>query len=292
MSGLLTQRLPEDASGTERDFNAGRYYSIIVRTIKDVFEGEYKKPQQQTGTEDPLERFLLAHKEHRDMEKLIVALEAGGNAKADAVMGVMCSDDWSAYLKKVSLNDTRSIFAFLARAEGRKQSGFAPEDSGPLINERGEYVLSQKEEAGLLTGAVKDRLSAVATLWEDTKLSRIMSPPFRPEERPLGPFREQMIGSFKEVTRLEVTKAVGGLTSGKAPGPDGIPAEIFKQIAALLPVLQVLVNAIYSTGKIPEEMGRVHVVMLKKPGKDSRIATNRRPISLINSDGNHRRGDL
>ena len=183
----------------------------------------------------------------------------------------------------MNLSDALSIFAILARAEGRKQAGFVPADFAPLINEDGEYILSMSDEIKILTEAVRGRLSALETLWEGTRLSEAVRLPFGPSERPLGPFRERIEGSFQAFSRMEVTKAIWGLSQGKAPGPDGIPAEIFKRLPTLVPVLRVLFNGIYSRGGIPKTLCRVHVVLLKKPGKDPRVAANRRPISLINT---------
>ena len=283
LSGVLAQRLPEGATGREKDFNTGHYYELVARAIREAFEGEYKKARNAADSDDPLERFLLAHTDHPQMEKLIAAMEGGQAQKCDAIISRMSGDDWKRYLQEVRLSDTRSIFAFLARSEGRQKSGFVPEDSAPLLNGQGEYVLNQVEETELLTAAVRERLSALAVLWRDTHLSEVLRLPFGPHERPLEPFRESVTAPFVDVTRMEVLKAIGGLTKGKAPGPDGLPTEIFKNISALVPALQVLLNAVYFKGKIPEVLCRVHVVLLKKPGKDPRQAGNRRPISLINT---------
>ena len=78
-------------------------------------------------------------------------------------------------------------------------------------------------------------------------------------------------------------KSVSNLSGGKAPGPDGLPGEIFKRLPSLIPPLQVMLNAIYYRGKIPKLLRRLHVALIRKPGKDPQKAENRRPISLLNT---------
>ena len=41
---ILAKKLPEGVTGTEADFNSTRYHDILVRTIREVFTEENKKP--------------------------------------------------------------------------------------------------------------------------------------------------------------------------------------------------------------------------------------------------------
>ena len=41
---ILARKLPEEVTETEADFNSTRYHDIVVRTIREVFTEENKKP--------------------------------------------------------------------------------------------------------------------------------------------------------------------------------------------------------------------------------------------------------
>ena len=41
------------------------------------------------------------------------------------------------------------------------------------------------------------------------------------------------MGNHDVVTILEIKKAIRGMALGKAPGPDGYPVEIYKNLGAL-----------------------------------------------------------
>ena len=119
----------------ESDFTAGRYHGIMVKMAQDAFEGEYKAKRVAAREEDPLERFLLAHTERPGAEELLRVFEKGDKTRMNALISEMSADDWKRYSGSVSVTDARSIFAFLARSEVRKQGGFAPEGSAPLLNQ-------------------------------------------------------------------------------------------------------------------------------------------------------------
>ena len=221
------------------------------------------------------------------MDKLLVAIENKQNERGDAIVSQMSADDWGECLGKVNLSDTRSIFGFLARSEGRGNWGFAPAVSEPLADENGTYVISQEEKTRLLASAVRTRLTIQEAAQRSTSGEGDASDTdagINLHLRPLGPFRERIDGeNFQSVTRLEVQKSVNNLAGRKTPGPDGLPGEIFERLSSLIPPLQVMLNAIYYWGNIPKSLRRLHVVLIRKPGKDSQKAENRIPSSLLDA---------
>ena len=91
----------------------------------------------------------------------------------------------------------------------------------------------------------------------------------------------------------EVRKAVAGLNNNRTPGPDGIPAEIFRKMPSLFPYLCALLTAIYRTGDIPEALRRIYVILLHKPGKDPRIPEKSPPhLTALYNHENSRDSDL
>lgn len=74
-------------------------------------------------------------------------------------------------------------------------------------------------------------------------------------------------------TEKELAKAVASFPNGKLPGPDGIPAEWYKQHVELLShrLLQLYANCL-ETGTLPTSFYEAHVVLLPKPTKTLSLA--------------------
>ena len=70
------------------------------------------------------------------------------------------------------------------------------------------------------------------------------------------------------------------LVLGKAPGPDGLTAHIFKHCASeIAPILQMLFTQSLNTGTLPENWLTANIAPVYKKGSRS-IPSNYRPISL------------
>ena len=88
----------------------------------------------------------------------------------------------------------------------------------------------------------------------------------------------------KPITSQEVTKAIQNIATEKAPGPDGLNSEFYKQFASLLSTpLSKLYQECINTGQIPEFISLSKVQLLFKKGDRQEIG-NWRPISLLNVD--------
>lgn len=83
----------------------------------------------------------------------------------------------------------------------------------------------------------------------------------------------------------ELSEAMKGLSSGKAPGPDGLPIELYKTFAGkLLPHLLETFNESYEKGILPPSLRAAVISLLLKPGKCPLDRTSYRPISLMSCD--------
>ncbi len=87
-----------------------------------------------------------------------------------------------------------------------------------------------------------------------------------------------------DVSVEEVRAALRHSASGKSPGLDGLPVEMYRKGAAvLMPLLASLFSAIGRTGLVPRHFLQGMIVPLYKKG-DAHAPENYRPITLLNSD--------
>ena len=105
----------------------------------------------------------------------------------------------------------------------------------------------------------------------------------RPRECPLPPFREQLPGTFREVTMLEVARGVLELALRRAPGPDGMPAALFRQMPALVSAIAPFYYIVLKKGDIPRGLSRLYLIPILKPNGGPRSRESQGPISLLNA---------
>uniref|UniRef100_A0A2S2P488 Reverse transcriptase domain-containing protein n=1 Tax=Schizaphis graminum TaxID=13262 RepID=A0A2S2P488_SCHGA len=96
-------------------------------------------------------------------------------------------------------------------------------------------------------------------------------------------FSEQF---FPEVNMAEVTEAISKIPLGKAPGPDGIPDMVIKEIAARKPqTLCRIFNLCLKHGSFPKTWKTAKLVLLRKGDKPLEQPSSYRPICLLNTVG-------
>ena len=94
--------------------------------------------------------------------------------------------------------------------------------------------------------------------------------------------KESMEGA---ISMKELKTALGGMARNKASGCDGLSMETY--VVFFSKTGTILLNAInyaYENGKLHNSALRGIICLIPKRGKDSRILTNLRPITLLNTD--------
>lgn len=78
---------------------------------------------------------------------------------------------------------------------------------------------------------------------------------------------------------------MGELRADKAPGPDGLGAQFYKEYSdELAPRLLAVYQESLETGLLPDTMREALIITLLKPDKDPLSCDSYRPLSLINTD--------
>ena len=87
------------------------------------------------------------------------------------------------------------------------------------------------------------------------------------------------------ISKKEVLSAIKGLQSGKAPGPDGLSSEFYKEFHDLLidPLLNMF-NDSFKRGILPRSLREAHISLILKKDKIPEDCASYRPISLLNTD--------
>ena len=83
------------------------------------------------------------------------------------------------------------------------------------------------------------------------------------------------------VSILEIRKAIDSLSARKAPGPDGLPTEVFKNLPSPQGPLALLFTSILQKGRIPKDMLSLYIAPLDKSGKPRTDCGAKRPVSLL-----------
>ncbi len=87
------------------------------------------------------------------------------------------------------------------------------------------------------------------------------------------------------LTSDELQEALNSMPNKKAPGPDGFPAEFYKNSGLFWHQHSTeCCRKPKENGRLPPNMNSANISLLLKPGKDPVLPTSYRPISLINVD--------
>ncbi|XP_069604436.1 G-patch domain and KOW motifs-containing protein isoform X1 [Ranitomeya imitator] len=145
-------------------------------------------------------------------------------------------------------------------------------EDGTLVTQ-GEQILEvfRKFYDKLYTSSVERGAEDMTGYLEGIDLPRLSREECEVLEEPIG---EEELGA-----------ALVGVAGGKAPGADGIPAEVYKVLKeTLLAKLSEVYNSSLERGELPLSMREAIVVVIPKADKDPQLPESYRPISLLTAD--------
>lgn len=88
-----------------------------------------------------------------------------------------------------------------------------------------------------------------------------------------------------EISMDEVEKAIKCLTLDKSPGSDGLTSNFYRHFwVHLKDLFFCMLKEISKSHILPTTMKQGLITLIPKPGKDSKLIDNLRPITLLNTD--------
>ena len=162
-------------------------------------------------------------------------------------------------------NNSKQLYASLQAVYGRQSSA----GSSPLLDAEGTNLLTDKEQ--------------ILNRWSE-HFDGVLNRPSSVNDEALDRLPQAVINeALAKLPELaEIEKAISSLSSGKSPGDDGIPAEVFSSGGpALVNRLLELFQAMWTKEELPQEMKDASVIHLYKKKGNRQVCDNHRGISLL-----------
>ncbi|CAK1590319.1 unnamed protein product [Parnassius mnemosyne] len=149
------------------------------------------------------------------------------------------------------------------------------------LSARKSHLSKLKTECGSIVSGTPEILSEIERFYRQLYTSSLEPHDRRVSNDPRASLIRQYSEDIPDVSQSEIRMALQHLKNGKAPGEDGITAELLKAGGRpVLEVLQKLFNSVLHGGITPEAWSRSAVVLFFKKG-DNALLKNYRPISLL-----------
>ncbi|GBP47638.1 RNA-directed DNA polymerase from mobile element jockey [Eumeta japonica] len=150
----------------------------------------------------------------------------------------------------------------------------------PLFDKTGTRRYAARERAEILAEHLEEQFTPHTPSDTPEAASHHVQVERRVEEFRMAPV-PPLPGDYF-VSPAETGKMISRLPKRKAPGPDGIPTAAIRQLPRRAMVAMTrLFNGILRTGHFPKNWKMGRVIAIPKAGKDPRLATSQRPITLL-----------
>ena len=278
LSEKLTDSLQAIGSSTDCETRWGHFRDTVYQAAKETL-GCYKRKHQDWFDENDSEiSALLSEKQKAHQEYLSNPTARSKKQKLESVRRVVqnkirqVKDTWWADKAKelqshADAHNTKAFFSGLKEIYGPTAKTAAPVKSttGALLTEKNDILHRWTEHFDMLL----NRPSSV-----DQSVIDAMEQRPQIDHLAIAPSIE------------EVKEAIQLLQTGKAPGPDGIPPEVYKEGGpAMLSSLTSLFQLFWEAEELPQDLKDANIVYLYKNKGDKTVCDNYRGISLLSIAG-------
>uniref|UniRef100_A0A3B1J3P5 Reverse transcriptase domain-containing protein n=1 Tax=Astyanax mexicanus TaxID=7994 RepID=A0A3B1J3P5_ASTMX len=144
-----------------------------------------------------------------------------------------------------------------------------------IRDDHGNIIENEKEKRKIIKEKCQNAFGEIKI--QDQKITQILSgcPTLQAED---------LASICQPITKEEIIEVIKGLHDGKTPGPDGLPAELYKAcVNEVINLLQNYFNEGLSEGKMNEDFYKSVITLIYKKGDQNEL-DNWRQISLLNID--------
>ena len=222
-----------------------------------------------------LERKHQLHRSHQDDPTSTPKRDAFRNAKQECQRELrrMQNEWFDSKAEEIEMhsagNNSKKFYSSLKAVYGRQAGAGSP----PLLDASGTNLITDKKK--------------ILERWRE-HFDNVLNRPSSANEEAINRLPQVEINmSLADVPSLEeVNKAISSLSNGKAPGSDGIPAEVFANGGPLLTEkLLELFQLMWNGDELPQSFKDPSITHLYKNKGNRRICDNHRGISLLEIAG-------
>ena len=271
------EELPLDSGNIEEDWATFR--SETYATAQKILGCSSRKHQDWFDENDKEIKALLDEKHRLHKEYLC-------DTKSTAKKAAFCNVRRQAQLKLRKMKDTwlknksKEIQTYADTKNSKKfynaiKAVYGPQTSGtsPILSADGSTLFTEKEE-------ILDR-------WSE-HFQNVLNRPSTINEEAIDRLPQvELNTSLSDPPTLEETaEAISLLSNGKAPGPDAIPAEVYKAGGHILvEKLTELFKSMWEQESVPQEFKDASIIHLYKKKGNRQSCDNHRGISLLSIAG-------
>ena len=261
--------------------NPTRLLDLLKTGLDTVFKDNFRTKSANRSEESlsPFQLFCKRHIKHPDYPTMISAALSGKLHPASDIMRRMSRDSWRDFLKQISPLNTKAIFRYLAKEDGRISRANAHSCRDPLKDTDGALRFTGPEKCRLLADHIEEKLRKPAesapkpsntvggnSPYSIVKANETQQPPNRKKKnKNNGKPRQnkaKIDGEFEKFSEVEIRKALGSMAKKKAAGHDGYVAEVYQHLPCLISPIKDLFDLILQTGCLPLDMLKLVIVPL------------------------------
>jgi len=227
---------------------------VEIQTLLEEKRQLHRAHQSDPSAESKKDAYL--NKRGEVQRKLRVMQDTWLSNKADEIQG---------YAEK---RDMKRFYDSLKSVYGPPTSG-----SSPMLSADGSTLLTNKNE--------------IVERWAE-HFDNVLNRPSSINDEAIQRLPQVAINTDLDIppSEEEVAKAISQMSTGKAPGPDAIPAEVFKSGGpSLLSKLTELFQSCWESETLPQEFKDATIVHIYKRKGNKRSCDNHRGISLLSIAG-------
>ena len=152
------QKLLAKDPGGQEGIHPAALYDKLNKVLRKAFAEKYAKPKRFENRNDT-KAFIKNNKQHGKIEEYEKLIKGQHYKECGEIQREIARDNWRNFLGSAKIADLKEIYLYLARAEGRKPTGYKPSCLDPLQDEEGNLLFHPKAKADRLGRFFEEKLT-------------------------------------------------------------------------------------------------------------------------------------